>query len=50
MLINKGVITALVTPFNNDGSVDLQSYESLLNHQWQNGIKQFVEVILQRKL
>jgi len=42
MLINKGVITALVTPFNNDGSVDLQSYESLLNHQWQNGIKQFV--------
>ncbi len=42
MLINKGVTTALVTPFKNDGSVDLNSFESLLDHQWQRGLKQFV--------
>jgi len=42
MLINNGVITALVTPFKNDGEVDYSSFESLLDFQWQNGIKQFV--------
>lgn len=42
MLINNGVITALVTPFKSDGEVDYASFESLLDFQWQNGIKQFV--------
>ena len=34
----KGTATALVTPFNQDGSVDLGAFEALVNWQIENGI------------
>ena len=42
MEINNGVYTALVTPFLDSGEVDYDSLTSLVDHQWQNGIKNFV--------
>lgn len=33
-----GVFTALVTPFSDDGSVDLHKFESLINDQIRNGV------------
>ena len=34
----KGTATALVTPFNQDGSVDLGAFEALVHWQIENGI------------
>ncbi len=42
MKIENGVITALVTPFLPSGEIDYSSFENLLSHQWENGVKQFV--------
>ncbi|MDC7246586.1 MAG: 4-hydroxy-tetrahydrodipicolinate synthase [Sphaerochaetaceae bacterium] len=38
----KGVCTALVTPFNEDGSVDYESYEKLVRNQIENNIDALV--------
>lgn len=38
----KGVGTALLTPFNDDYSIDFASYEKLLNHQLNNNIDYLV--------
>lgn len=37
-----GVLTALVTPFDNEGKVDLNSYESIIQDQIKNGINGLV--------
>lgn len=40
----KGVFTALVTPFNEDGSIDWKSLESIVLHQLESGISGLVPV------
>ena len=42
MKINNGVYTALITPFKESGEVDYDSFESLVDFQWKNGVKNFV--------
>ena len=34
----KGVFTALVTPFNEDGSIDIGAYRELIHYQIEQGI------------
>lgn len=41
-MFQKGVYSVLVTPFSEDGEVDYNSLESLLNYQLDAGIKNFV--------
>ena len=43
-LILRGVYTALVTPFNADGSVDWSAYEALLERQVAGGVAGVVPV------
>lgn len=38
----KGTITALVTPFNEDLSINFESFEKIINHQISNGIEGIV--------
>ena len=38
----KGVFTALVTPFNQDGSIDKAALEALLDFQLENNINGLV--------
>jgi 4-hydroxy-tetrahydrodipicolinate synthase len=40
----KGVFTALVTPFNTDGSIDLGAYRDLITYQIESGIDGLVPV------
>ncbi|MFA7642790.1 MAG: 4-hydroxy-tetrahydrodipicolinate synthase [Sphaerochaetaceae bacterium] len=40
----QGVFTALVTPFNKDGSIDLEAYKALLRMQVEHGIDGLVPV------
>ena len=42
MKVNSGVYTALITPFKDNGEVDYASFESLVDFQWKNGVKNFV--------
>ena len=39
-----GVYTALITPFNQDGSIDLGAYKELLRFQMENGVNGLVPV------
>src|SRR5690554_756787 len=40
----KGVFTALVTPFNRDGSIDVGAYKALIQFQMEQGIDGLVPV------
>ncbi len=42
MKINNGVYTALITPFTQSGHVDTDSLKSLVEFQFNNGVKNFV--------